>query len=89
MNGTERVILTCEVEGDDITGGYFERINDVPLQRNHSKFIQNENIIQITMYKAHPSNSGEYRCVAYSKWGVAQSRIIQVNVTSMLLYKCC
>ena len=38
--------------------------------------------LQLVITRAHPEHSGEYRCIAYSQWGVAQSRNVQVTITS-------
>jgi len=80
ISGTEKVILTCKVSGDDIINGYWERVNEGP--QNHSIFVDNQNIIQLTIYEAHPSDSGEYHCVVHSQWGITQSEAVQVNITS-------
>ena len=82
--GNEQVTLTCEVTGDDITGGYWERVNDDPLPRNDNRSRFNSmRTLTMTIRRAHPTHSGMYRCVVYSQWGVAQSRNVQVIITSM------
>ncbi|XP_065918151.1 carcinoembryonic antigen-related cell adhesion molecule 5-like isoform X3 [Dysidea avara] len=79
ITGAEKVVLTCEVGGDDIINGSWERVNEGQLE--HSNFIQDQNIVQLTIYEAHPSDSGEYFCVVHSQWGIAQSNVVQVNIT--------
>ena len=77
-------MLTCNVNGDDITGGYWERVRDdsLPVTNNMSSLSNDKRILTITISKAHPTHSGRYRCVVYSQWGVAQSRNVQVTITS-------
>ena len=78
------MILTCNVTGDDITGGYWERVNDneLPNRNNMTLLSKNKRTLAITISRAHPAHSGRYRCVVYSQWGVAQSRNVQVTITS-------
>ena len=82
--------LTCNVTGDDIIGGYWERARanggPLPDNKNMSSLRNNKRTITITITKAHPIHSGRYRCVAYSQWGVAQSRNVQVTITSKSIY---
>ena len=84
VSGNEQVMLTCNVNGDDITGGYWERVNDDPLpnKKNMSSLSNDKRTLTITISRARPSHSGRYRCVVYSQWGVAQSRNVQVTITS-------
>ena len=83
INGNEGVTLTCNVTGDDISGGYWEKVNSDPLSNNNmSSFSKDKRTITITITKARPTHSGRYRCVAYSEWGVAQSGNVRVTVTS-------
>ena len=84
VRGNEQVTLTCEVIGDDITGGYWERVNDhpLPVDNNMSSLSNDKRTLAITISRAHPTHSGIYRCVVYSQWGVAQSRNVQVTITS-------
>ena len=85
VGGNEEVMLTCNVNGDDITGGYWERVvNDDPLpdNKNTSSLSNNKRRLTITISRARPTHSGMYRCVVYSQWGVAQSRNVQVTITS-------
>ena len=84
VSGNEQVILTCNVNGDDITGGYWERVNDDPLPGSHnlSSLSNDKRTLTITISRARPTHSGRYRCVVYSQWGVAQSRNVRVTITS-------
>ena len=83
ISGNEQVTLTCEVTGDDIAGGYWERMDGVQLRnRNMSSLSNNKRTITMTITRARPEHSGMYYCVAYSQWGVGQSRSVQVTITS-------
>ena len=84
VSGNEEVMLTCNVTGDDITGGYWERVNDNPLpnRNNMSSLSNDKRRLTITISRARPTQSGMYRCVVYSQWGVAQSKNVKVNITS-------
>ena len=84
VSGNEEVMLTCYVNGDDITGGYWERVNDdpLPVSNNISSLSNDKRTLTITISRARPTHSGRYRCVVYSQWGVAQSRNVQVTITS-------
>ena len=84
VSGNEKVMLTCNVNGDDITGVYWERVNDNPLPNwsNMSSLTNYKRRLTITISKARPTHSGRYQCVVYSQWGVAQSRNVQVTITS-------
>ena len=83
VSGNEEVMLTCNVTGDNITGGYWERVNDDPLPDNNmSSLSNNKRTLTITISRARPTHSGMYHCVVYSQWGVAQSRNVQVNIIS-------
>ena len=81
VSGNEEVMLTCNVNGDDITGGYWERV-DGSQQNNMSSLSNNKRMLTITISKARPAHKGRYRCVVYSQWGVAESRNVQVTITS-------
>ena len=81
VSGNEEVMLTCNVNGDDIIGGYWERI-DGSQQSNISSLSSDKRTLTITISSARPTHSGMYRCVVYSQWGVAQSRNVQVTITS-------
>jgi len=86
VSDDEEVILTCKVTGDDIVGGYWERVNGevLPNETNISSLSNkgNKRTIKIAITKARPEHSGSYRCVVYSPWGVAQSENVQVTITS-------
>ena len=84
VSGNEQMTLTCNVTGDDIIGGYWERVNDVsiPNQINMSSLSNDKRTLTITISRARPTCSGRYRCVVYSQWGVAQSSNVQVTITS-------
>ena len=77
-------MLTCNVNGDDITGGYWERVrgDPLPVNNNMSSLSNDKRTLTITISRARPTYSGKYRCVAYSQWGVAQSRNVRVTITS-------
>ena len=76
--------LICEVTGDDIIGGYWERVNNnpLPVNNNMSSLSNGKRTLAITISTARPTHSGMYRCVVYSQWGLAQSRNVQVTITS-------
>ena len=76
--------MTCNVTGDDFIGVYWERVNNDPLPNriNMSSLSNNKRTLTITISRARPTHSGMYRCVVYSQWGVAQSRNVQVTITS-------
>ena len=78
----------CEVTGDDIAGGYWERLSDDPLPNgaNMSSVSDNNTKIKLLIDKARPKHSGEYCCVSYSQWGVARSNKVTVAITSNVLY---
>ena len=85
ISGNEQVTLICNMTGDDIAGGYWERVNRGSLDtKNNDSSLSNGNttVVQLNIIKARPKHSGMYRCVAYSQWGVAQSRNVQVTITS-------
>ena len=83
-SGKDKLTLTCRVTGDDIAGGYWERVNHILLdsENNKSSLSNGNTTIQLNITKARPDHSGKYRCVAYSPWGMAQSRNVEVNITS-------
>ena len=70
--------------GDDIAGGYWESVNRVSLNKgnNDSSLSNGSTIVQLNITKVRPEHSGMYYCVAYSQWGVGQSRNVQVTITS-------
>ena len=83
VSGDENVTLTCEITGDDITGGYWERMNagPLPVSNNISSLSNDRKTVTMTIRSVRPRHSGMYRCLIYSPWGVAQSRSIAVTVT--------
>ena len=83
VSDSERVMLTCEVTGDDVTG-YWERLGDDPLPKkaNMSSLSNNNTTLQLIIAGARAEYSGMYRCVVYSQWGVAQSNNATVTITS-------
>ena len=83
VSGNEQVTLTCIVSGDDLAGGYWERLNppqDLSNMNNMTKLYPNA--VQLVITGARPMHSGKYRCVVYSQWGMAHSNNVTVNVTS-------
>ena len=84
VSGNEQVRLICKVTGDDIAGGYWERVNDDPLPANNNKssLSNNKRALTINIIRARPEHSGRYCCVVYSPWGVAQSSYVNVTITS-------
>ena len=90
VSGDEVVILTCELNGDDITGGYWERLKTdggrLPNKRNMSSLNNYKATLQLNITRVRPIHSGQYHCVVYSQWGMAQSRNAQVTITSEMIY---
>jgi len=84
VSGDEEVMLTCEVAGDDIIGGYWERREGDSLspENNMSSLSNDKTTLQLRIIKARPMHTGSYHCVVYSQWGMAQSRNIVVTITS-------
>ena len=80
--------LTCRVTGDDIIGGYWERVGRKPLSKskNMSSLSDEKTSLQLIINEARRTHSGRYRCVVYSQWGVAQSKNVQVTITSKSNY---
>ena len=83
VSGNERVTLTCEVTGDDITG-YWERLGGDPLPNlaNMSSLSNDKARLQVIIVGVRPEYSGLFYCVVYSQWGIAQSNNANVNITS-------
>ena len=84
LSDNKEVMLTCNVNGDDIIGGYWERVNDdpLPVSNNISSLSNDKRTLTMTISRARPTHSGKYHCIAYSQWGVAQSKDVQVTITS-------
>ena len=81
--------LTCEVTGDDISGGYWERATggQFPNQKKNMSSLSNDNrTITMKITEVRPNHSGRYRCVAYSQWGMDESKIFRVIITSKSNY---
>ena len=76
----ERLILICIVTGDDLAGGYWERLNPLQNLSNMSSFYNTA--VQLLITRAHLMHSGDYRCVVYSQWGTAHSDNVTVTVKS-------
>ena len=70
--------------GDNIIGGYWERVNGGPLPDNNnmSSLSNDKTTLTITISRTHPVHTGKYRCVVYSQWGIGQSRDVQLTITS-------
>ena len=81
INDSEHVVLICTVTGDDLAGGYWERLNPPQNLSNMSLFL-NSSALQLQITRARPMHSGEYRCVVYSQWGTAYSDNVTVTVKS-------
>ena len=67
--------------GDDLAGGYWEKLNPPQNMSNMSIFISYV-AVQLHINRAHPMHSGKYRCVVYSQWGMAHSNNVTVNIRS-------
>ena len=74
--------MICEVTGDDIYTTYWIRTDDfiLPVPRNHTVF--NVSTLSFTIRRAHPHDSGSYRCVVHSPWGNAESNIVEVLIVA-------
>ena len=86
LRDNKEVMLTCNVNGDDIIGGYWERVNDdpLPVSNNISSLSNDKRTLTMTISRTRPTHSGSYGCVVYSQWGVAQSEDVQVTITSKI-----
>ena len=80
-NSNENVLLVCYVTGDDLAGGYWERLSLLQNLSSMSLFLISGEV-KLKINRARPMHSGEYRCVVYSQWGMAYSNNVTVNVTS-------
>ena len=81
IHGNEQVVLVCIVTGDDLAGGYWERLNPLQNLSNMSSF-QGNSAIQLLITRVRPMHSGEYRCVVYSQWGMVHSDNVTVTIKS-------
>ena len=79
INGDEPVQLECHATGDDLAGGYWERLNPLQNLSNMSSF-QGNGAVHLAIARARPMHSGKYRCVVYSQWGTAHSDNITMTV---------
>ena len=82
VNGKEPLQLVCHATGDDLAGGYWERLNPLHNLSNMSLFHHNLGVVQLLITRARPMHSGNYRCVVYSQWGVAHSDNVTVTIKS-------
>ena len=80
IKGDEHVVLICYVTGDDLAGGYWERLYPPQNLSSMSSFLNGA--VQLAITRARPMHSGEYRCVVYSQWGVAHSNNVTVIIKS-------
>ena len=79
----ETVELVCKIIGDNITLAYIERLNGtLPNVTNHIINADTNEIVLHMSVKAHPHNSGDFRCIAYSQWGVTSSTIASVSIVA-------
>lgn len=88
-SGYDKVHLVCEASGENITGGYWEKVQGGRLSKSHnkSKPLSYSNggkavELKLTIFKAHPIHSGKYRCVVYGQWGLTKSRKVSVIIKS-------
>ena len=81
INGDEPVPLVCHATGDDLAGGYWERLNPPQNLSNMSSFLS-DGAVQLLITRARPMHSGNYRCVVYSQWGMAHSNNVTLTVKS-------
>ena len=80
IDGDEPVVLKCHAIGDDLVGGYWEKLN--PRQNLSSMSSLSNGVVQLHITRARPMHSGEYRCVVYSQWGMAHSNNVTVTIKS-------
>ena len=80
FNGIEPVLMECHATGDDLAGGYWERLNPLQNLSSMSSFLNGA--LQLAITRARPMHSGEYRCVVYSQWGTAYSNNVTVSIKS-------
>ena len=80
INGDEPVVLECHATGDDLAGGYWEKLN--PLQNLSTISSLSNGVVKLVINRARPMHSGNYRCVVYSQWGMAHSNNVTVIIKS-------
>ena len=77
------VELVCKITGDDITLAYWERLHGaLPNVTNRNAQPNSNQVILKMSVKAHPRNSGDFQCIAYSQWGVTSSTIASVSIVA-------
>ena len=79
-SSNDPVQLECHVTGDDIAGGYWEKLN--PLQNLSSMSSLSNGVVKLVINRARPMHTGTYRCVVYSQWGMAHSSNVTLTVKS-------
>ena len=86
VTGHEKVVSTCELTSENITGAYWERVDgNLPSAHNESKLHYHNNgktTLRLSIIRAHPAHSGRYRCVVHNQWGVIVSKNVQVTIGS-------
>ena len=80
-NGSQKVVLMCVVNGDNISEAYWVRLNG-PLPNKTSHIFNEKGVILNTTIMAHPHNSGDFQCIAWSQWGVTHSRNVLVWIVA-------
>ena len=84
----DKVHLICKATGENITGGYWEKVQGGSLSPNHNNSKRSHShdgkamILKLTIIRAHPNHSGRYRCVVYGQLGVIKSRKVNVIIKS-------
>ena len=81
ISGHNPVLLECHATGDDLAGGYWEKLNFLQNLSSMSSFLSN-GVVKLVITRARPMHSGEYRCVVYSQWGVAHSDNVSLAIKS-------
>ena len=85
-NDHGKVYLICEASGENISGGYWVRVNDNRLSPNYNKskmaYYDNGKTIRLilTIVAAHPIHSGRYCCIVYGQWGMIKSKKVKVAI---------
>ena len=79
--------MICEATGENISGGYWARVNGNRLSPNHnkSKIYHDDGKtirIRLTIVAAHPGHSGGYHCIVYGQWGMVESKKVKVVIKS-------
>jgi len=85
VSGSERLILIWEFGGDDIDNITCQKENHgIAVTINSFFSILPDHTYKLLLESMRPVDSGEYSCSVFSRWGVAQSTKIKVNITSKL-----